>query len=269
MTFYNPLANLNMSNFMDGLNFSFTPTLSFWSAQSNPVNSWFSSWNTVWNTQPDSANSWFSNWNTSWNNNSLFNSFNTNDFWTTPSVFNSSQPIQFDFNNLFSTTNIWDRPSNNIWSQASFSFPESKTGDSFTTTNKNKKDFSITNYDSESGEKLAQTALQDSVGFKGNCARYVKRAIEKCGLGSYQYGHAYQMTNILRGNKHFKEVSPSEFDVQSLPAGCILVYNKGAEGYSSEYGHTEITTGDGRAVSDGITDNLHKKPSAIFVPITA
>ena len=77
------------------------------------------------------------------------------------------------------------------------------------------------------------------------------------------------MSNILRKNKNFKEISPSKVNVEDLPAGCVIVYNKGVQGYSPEYGHTEITTGDGRAVSDGITQNLHKTPSAIFVPVTA
>ena len=48
-----------------------------------------------------------------------------------------------------------------------------------------------------------------------------------------------------------------------------MVYDKGVQGYSASYGHTEITTGDGRAVSDGITNNLYKKPSSIFIPVTA
>ena len=75
------------------------------------------------------------------------------------------------------------------------------------------------------------------------------------------------MSKILKNNKNFKEISPEGIDVGKLPAGCVLVYDKGVEGYSKRYGHTEITTGDGRAVSDGITKNLCKKPSAIFIPV--
>jgi len=98
---------------------------------------------------------------------------------------------------------------------------------------------------------------------------YVKASIRDAGLGSYKNGHAYQMTGILRSNPNFKEISPSSVNVKDLPSGCILVYNRGAQDYSAEYGHTEITTGDGRAVSDGITDNLYKEPSAIFVPVSS
>ena len=75
------------------------------------------------------------------------------------------------------------------------------------------------------------------------------------------------MPSILRNNKNFKEIPVDTVNVKDLPAGCVLVYDKGSQGYSRKYGHTEITTGDGRAVSDGITKNLYKKPSAIFMPV--
>ena len=47
----------------------------------------------------------------------------------------------------------------------------------------------------------------------------------------------------------------------------MLVYDKGVAGYDENYGHVEITTGTGEAVSDGITYNLYKIPSAIFMPV--
>ena len=122
-------------------------------------------------------------------------------------------------------------------------------------------------YNAFKGERLANTALQNSVGWTGWCAAYVKKSIQQSNLGSYQAGHAFQMPSILRNNNNFKEISPENVDVKDLPAGCVLVYGKGKEGYSKDYGHTEITTGDGRAVSDGITRNLYKKPSNIFIPV--
>lgn len=127
---------------------------------------------------------------------------------------------------------------------------------------------SLSGYSSRLGERLANTALSLKANdFTGWCAKYVKNAIQTAGLGSWEPGHAYEMSNILRHNRNFKEISPSSVDVSKLPAGCVLVYDRGAKGYSSAYGHTEITTGDGRAVSDGVTNNLHKQPSAIFMPV--
>ena len=127
---------------------------------------------------------------------------------------------------------------------------------------------SLSGYSARLGEKLANTALSLKANrFTGWCAKYVKNAIQTAGLGFWEPGHAYEMSNILRRNRNFKEISPSSVEVSQLPAGCILVYDRGANGYSSAYGHTEITTGDGRAVSDGVTNNLHKQPSAIFMPV--
>lgn len=141
--------------------------------------------------------------------------------------------------------------------------------DTFTRTTKNYKtdNLKLDDYNAFKGERLANIALNRSVGWTGYCAAYVKSDIQAAGLGSYKYGHAYQMSDILKNNKNFKEISPENVDVSKLPAGCVLVYDKGTEGYSKKYGHTEITTGDGRAVSDGITKNLHKKPSSIFIPV--
>ena len=53
---------------------------------------------------------------------------------------------------------------------------------------------------------------------------------------------------------------------KDLPAGCVLVYEKGVAGYSSQYGHIEITDGNGNAYSDGKTRNI--RPGAkVYIPV--
>lgn len=121
-------------------------------------------------------------------------------------------------------------------------------------------------YNAQKGLELAKQAVSHVVGFIGYCARYVKNAIARTGLGKYESGHAYQQISNLRNNKNFKEISPNGVNLKSLPAGCVLVYDKGVSGYSKSYGHIEITTGTGKAVSDGVTNNL-RKPTAIFIPV--
>ena len=142
-------------------------------------------------------------------------------------------------------------------------------GDVFAKSDENYKtdNLSLYGYNAFKGKKLANIAKSRVVGWTGYCAAYVKNAIKAANLGPYIPGDAYEMTNILKYNNNFKEISPNYIDVKDLPAGCILVYDKNVQGYSKKYGHTEITTGDGRAVSDGVTKNLHKKPSAIFIPV--
>lgn len=122
------------------------------------------------------------------------------------------------------------------------------------------------NYNSRKGKKLANDILHHSCGFTGYCAAYVKKSMNRCGLGGDFSGHAYQMPNGLKNNPNFKEISTGGLNLSSLPAGCILVYDRGVSGYSSKYGHTEITLGDGRAVSDGVTHNI-RQGARVFVPV--
>lgn len=200
-----------------------------------------------------------------------FNSFSFNNFFSFPPVFT---PTFFNFSN-FTTNFAWQAPTfnwnniypNSLWSQTPMLFDTNfSIGDTFQYQTKTKLNTKIDGYNATKGNRLAQDALRHSVGFTHHCARYVSDALERCSLSNGERGHGYQMASILRRNNNFKEVSVSSVDYTNLPAGCILVYNRGASGYSSEYGHVEITTGDGKAVSDGITNNI-RKPSAVFVPV--
>lgn len=121
-------------------------------------------------------------------------------------------------------------------------------------------------YDSTKGERLAKIAKKNASGFSGYCATYAKRDIATAGLGNYEYGHAFQCDDILRKNPNFKEISTTGLDLKRLPAGCVLVYERGVAGYSNKYGHIEITGGDGYAYSDGKTSNI--RPGAkVFIPV--
>ena len=136
-----------------------------------------------------------------------------------------------------------------------------------TNTNKASTSLEQVGYDANKGEKLAYTASKNAVGFTKHCATYVKNAIQSSGLGAYEYGDAYECANILERNKNFKEISTNGLDLSTLPAGCVLVYDKGVAGYSSKYGHTEITLGNGQAVSDGVTNNI-RQGARVFVPVS-
>ena len=121
-------------------------------------------------------------------------------------------------------------------------------------------------YSAQKGKKLALTARSNTKGFGGDCALYVRRALEKCGLGNGERGDGYEYASILSRNKNFKEISTSGIDLSDLPAGCVLVYNRGTAGYSRKYGHVEITLGNGKAASDGITNNI-RQGASVLVPV--
>ena len=240
MTFINNFSNLNMGNFMSGWNNWFSPTFSC-----SFMPSFF---------DLSGFTAMFNDWS--------FPSFNN---FSMQSLFSFTPMNTFDM--TFNSNTIWDNTSWNNAVTPSFSTNwSSSVGDSFTLTNKNKAKFSMKGYKASAGERLAKYALSHKTGSSGKCAKYVKNAIQACGLGKYEYGDAYQMTGILRKNSHFKEISPNSVNVKDLPAGCVIVFDRGMYEYSDKYGHVEITTGDGRGVSDGVTTNL-QKPSAIFMPV--
>ena len=136
------------------------------------------------------------------------------------------------------------------------------------TASKNLPSGSLTalGYNAQKGQKLANIAIKNTVGFTGYCATYAKRDIGQAGLGKYESGHAFQCDDILRRNPNFKEISSAGLDLKKLPAGCVLVYERGVSGYSSSYGHIEITDGQGGARSDGKTNNI--RPGAkVFIPV--
>ena len=205
--------------------------------------------------------------------------------WSFPNIFADFQPVSFNiFDNWSSSFNFnlntpvfsqYTVPSysmnyyNPFYSDKKQNNENKFNTDTFTRSSEktDSDNIKLDDYNAAKGKRLANIALNRSVGWTGYCARYVKNSIQAANLGSYEYGHAYQMSSILRHNKNFKEISAESVDVSQLPAGCVLVYDKGTQGYSKNYGHTEITTGDGRAVSDGITKNLYRKPSSIFIPV--
>ena len=136
-----------------------------------------------------------------------------------------------------------------------------------TTLNKPSATLQNADYNENAGKNLARIASNSATGFNGQCATYVKQAIQNAGLGEYETGDAYQCADILERNKNFKEISTAGLSLSSLPAGCVLVYDKGVSGYNSQYGHTEITLGNGQAVSDGITNNI-RQGARVFVPVS-
>ncbi len=123
-------------------------------------------------------------------------------------------------------------------------------------------------YNQQKAQQIASNVLANAGSHsQKRCAEFVSNALENAGL-HFTRGHAYQMENNLRNSKDFKEVSITQDQLASLPAGCILVYPQGAAGYSSEYGHIEITLGDGRTASDFVNSNpKYSNQMKVFVPV--
>ena len=126
------------------------------------------------------------------------------------------------------------------------------------------------NYDKATAVKLAKNVKAHAhTSSTGHCARYVSNAIEASGIPVTR-GHAFEMAGNLKNNEHFQEIKITKDELADLPAGCVLVYPKGSAGYSSQYGHIEITLGNGKAASDFVNNNIkYSSNMKVFVPVTA
>lgn len=110
-------------------------------------------------------------------------------------------------------------------------------------------------YNPNLGSKLANIADKNAQGSLGWCYRDVSSSVSKAGLGSLTGEAAYQAADKLASDKKWSEVSVSQEELKTLPAGCVIVWDKSSttprQGRLSDvYGHIVVTLGDGNAVSD-------------------
>lgn len=88
---------------------------------------------------------------------------------------------------------------------------------------------------------------------QGLCATGVSKAIQNA-FGVKVWGNGNQIDNNLPRDK-FKQVNMSLEEALKIP-GMVLTWEKTSTAAGSKYGHTAITTGDGRSsVSDFIERN--------------
>ena len=104
---------------------------------------------------------------------------------------------------------------------------------------------------------------------QGLCATGVSRAIQNA-FGFKVWGNGNQIDNNLPRDK-FKQVNMSLEEALKIP-GLVLTWEKTSSRLGSIYGHTAITTGDGRSsVSDFIERNTlgagGRSGFKVFMPI--
>ncbi len=194
-----------------------------------------------------------------------FNSGWNNSFFPQPFSFTPTFPQIFNFTpQFFPNFSFFNFPmfNDNIWStppQNSFNISNT---DSFVRTTS-----PLSNYNAAKGNILVNIANNRAVGNVGYCAKFVQEAISLAGMGECTGANANEMIGTLRANPNFKEISTKDIDVKTLPAGCILVYDKFVRNGTEPFGHVEFSRGNGSGISDGVTASLHPNPSAIFIPV--
>lgn len=133
-------------------------------------------------------------------------------------------------------------------------------------------------YNKQKGELLAKNIVDILPQNREQplCAKYVKMAVEKSGLGPYVLGNGEACKNIFRANPNFKEVKVKGKDFENLPKGSIIVYDAGTKvkyknGNETKIGadgHVLITIGNGKGCSDVIENEILQSDNAYtFIPI--
>lgn len=186
-----------------------------------------------------------------------------------PSILPPSIPSFGNFN--FDYSNISNN-SNNIFSIGYNSFNQNRCAINTAVTIPALKNIG---YNESLGKRLAENALSAVQPHSTRwCAKYVKNAIAKTGLGEHTDGNAFECASKLANNSHFKEVNVSGNNLKALPAGCVIVYNKnaalyGGGNYDPDYGHIEISLGNGQAASDFKGRIKASDDVRVFVPVSA
>lgn len=130
-------------------------------------------------------------------------------------------------------------------------------------------------YNRELGNSLAHIAEKNAkkVNTTGWCAREANDALTYAHLVKGDEARAASACDVatrLAHHKNFKKVAVSKEDLQKLPAGCIIVWNKTGDlsRQSGKDGHMAITLGDGREASDNVRSLLVLNSDySVFVPI--
>lgn len=124
--------------------------------------------------------------------------------------------------------------------------------------------------------KNAEEGLPETEPEPPLCARYVKNAIVKSGLGRYINGNGEEAKYMLRNNLNFKEINVrSAKDLERLPKGTVIVYDgntpveykDGSTDYICEDGHVAFKTDRNTIISDRIEEMPLTDKAYAFIPV--
>ena len=123
------------------------------------------------------------------------------------------------------------------------------------------------NYDPVLGRKLASFAREHISGGSSRCYYYVARTLH-AHFGPFLNGmHAYMASAYLATNPAFKEIRVPTRKLVQLPAGAIVVWDKG----KSRSGHISIADGKGHEISDHISPQMLSHyggaSARVFLPV--
>ena len=116
------------------------------------------------------------------------------------------------------------------------------------------------------GKKLAAQAEKTarSINTPGLCLKGVNDTMQAMGLPVQREASAYMALDNFRNNKRFQEVNVSRDQLKSLPAGAVVIWDRGS---GLPHGHISVALGDGREASSTIRNQLSLKTNFhVFLP---
>jgi hypothetical protein len=114
------------------------------------------------------------------------------------------------------------------------------------------------------GRDLAKDAQEHANGPGGYCYKWVAQALARHGV-SVHGASAYMAADQLAKNPKFREIKVEPKDLPKLPAGAIVVWNKGS---GHEHGHISIALGNGKEASDMLRQQItnYGTTARVFLP---
>ncbi len=199
------------------------------------------------------------------------------NIWSTNFFFNFDTPFfQNNFNNFDFSLNM-DKFSLSSTSASSVKPVQKTPSTSSPSSVKNIKWWLDKGYNPDKGKALLDYARPRATGFRGECVGYVRKAINNVyynGNTHYkQFGKACNVgRDFLTSDRHFKKITGVELaniNPKDIPEGVFIIYGPGYSKKHPTCGHGELSDGNGRGYSDGITNIKnagHQKIQELWIP---
>lgn len=107
----------------------------------------------------------------------------------------------------------------------------------------------------EFGKKFAAQAEKTANGINtpGWCLKGVNDTMQAMGIPVKREASAYMALDDFQNNPRFQQVNVSKDQLKSLPAGAVVVWDKGPK---NPHGHISVALGDGREASSVVRPQL-------------
>lgn len=119
---------------------------------------------------------------------------------------------------------------------------------------------------SEFGKKFAAAAEKTAnrINTPGWCLKGVNDTMQAMGMPVTRRASAYMALPDFQKSDRFQEIKVSRDQLKSLPAGAVVIWDKGA---GLPHGHISVALGNGREASSTVRNQLNLKTNFhVFVP---